>query len=171
MLQLDITFIASQILMFIAMGFDFLSFQFKERKKLFLCLIVSASLISTHYFLLGRTVAGIIVFFSVLRFITCMFTTNKKFLLLFIVLNTLALIFTYQNAYDLIIYIGICIFIIGNFQKKDKNMRRLMMLGTSLIIIYNALIFSPMGVIVEASFLTSNIIGYYRFYVKNKNKK
>ena len=43
-----------------------------------------------------------------------------------------------------------------------------MMAGTFLIIIYNAVIFSPMGVIAETSFLLSNIIAYYRHYIKNK---
>ncbi|MGV8169190.1 MAG: YgjV family protein [Candidatus Nanoarchaeia archaeon] len=171
MIELNTSFIVSQVLVLIAMVFDFLSFQQKERRKLFLCLIVSAALISTHYFLLGKTVAGIIVFISVLRFITCIFTTDKRFLFLFIFLNTLVLIFTYQNAYDIIFYLGVCIIIIGNFQKSDKNLRRIMMIGTSLVIIYNALIFTPMGVVVEASFLTSNLIGYYRFYIKKKSKK
>ncbi|MGV8162384.1 MAG: YgjV family protein [Candidatus Nanoarchaeia archaeon] len=171
MIELNTPFIISQVLVLIAMVFDFMSFQFKERKKLFLCFIISAALISAHYFLLGKTVAGIIIFFSVLRFITCIFTTDKKFLALFIALNTIALIFTYQNAYDIIIYLGSCVIILGNFQKKDKNLRRIMMVGTSLIIIYNALIFSPMGVVLETSFLISNILGYYRFYIKNNEEK
>jgi hypothetical protein len=171
MFQLTAVFIISQIAMFIAMGFDFLSMQYKKREHTFLCLIVSASLISAHYFLLSRVAAGIIVFFSVLRFITCYFTTDKKYLYIFILLNTLALIFTYKDAYDLIVYMGIVIFIIGNFQKDNKRMRKIMMVGTSLVIIYNLLIFSPMGIIAESSFLLSNLIGYYRHYIRKKKRK
>jgi hypothetical protein len=159
-------FIISQIAMLIAMGFDFLSLQYKKREYTFLCLIVSASLISAHYFLLNRIAAGVIVFFSVLRFITCYFTTNKMYLFLFILLNTVSLFFTYKEIYDLIIYVGLVVFIIGNFQKDNKIMRKLMMVGTSIIIIYNSIIFSPMGVIAESSFLISNFIGYYRHYMK-----
>ena len=154
--------------MFIAMGFDFLSLQFKKRKTTFLLLIVSASLISTHYFLLNRIAAGVIVFFSVLRFITCYFTTNKKYLFLFIGLNTVSLFFTYKDAFDLIIWLGLVVFITGNFQKNNKLMRKLMMIGTSLLVLYNILIFSPMGAIAEGSFLISNFVGYYRFYIKRK---
>jgi hypothetical protein len=170
MLKLTLPFIISQIAMFIAMGFDFLSLQFKKREYTFLCLIVSASLISTHYFLLNKIAAGVIVFFSVLRFITCYFTTNKKYLFIFIALNTISLFFTYKEIYDLIIYLGLIIFIIGNFQENNKLMRKLMMGGTSIIILYNIVIFSPMGVIAEGSFLLSNFIGYYRHYVR-KDKK
>lgn len=167
MITLTLPFIISQVAMFIAMGFDFLSLQFKKREYTFLSLIVSASLISAHYFLLNKIAAGIIVFFSVLRFITCYFTTNKIYLLIFIGLNTIALFFTYKEIYDLIIYIGLIIFIIGNFQEDNKLMRKLMMVGTWVIILYNIVIFSPMGIIAESSFLLSNFIGYYRHYVKN----
>jgi hypothetical protein len=148
-MDLGIYFIFSQIAMFIAMIFDFLSLQFKKREPLFLCLIVSASLISAHYFFLNKIAAGVIVFFSVLRFITCYFTTNKKYLYMFIALNTISLILTYKSPYDLIIYVGINIFIVGNFQKDDSRMRKMMMIGTSIAVLYNAIIFSPMGVIAE----------------------
>ena len=140
MYNLTLPFIISQILMLIAMGSDFLSLQYKKREYTFLCLIVSASLISTHYFLLHQTAAGVIVFISVLRFITCYFTTNKKYLFIFIGLNTISLFFTYKSPIDLIIYIGLIIFIIGNFQENNKLMRKFMMGGTSIIIIYNAII-------------------------------
>lgn len=168
MIELSAYFIASQIAMFIAVFFDFLSLQFKKRQYTFLCLIVSASLISTHYFFLNKIAAGVIVFISVLRFITCYFTTNKNLMFLFIFLNTIALIFTYKEIFDLIIYIGLVIFIIGNFQEDNKLMRKLMMIGTSTILIYNIIIFTPMGIVAEGSFLISNFIGYYRHYIRRK---
>ena len=166
--MLTTAFIISQIAMFIAMGFDFLSLQFKKREYTFLCLIFSAALISTHYFLLNKVAAGVIVFFSVLRFITCYFTTNKKYLFIFLALNTISLFFTYREIYDLIIYVGLTVFIIGNFQEDNKLMRKLMMVGTSIVTVYNFVIFSPMGFITEGSFLISNFIGYYRHYIRKK---
>lgn len=166
--ELTTAFILSQIVIFIAMLFDFLSLQFKKRQATFLCLIVSASLISTHYFLLSRVAAGVIVFISVLRFITCYFTTNKKYLFLFIGLNTLSLFFTYKTPSDLLIYLGLIFIIVGNFQESNSLMRRLMMIGTSIIVFYNFIIFSPMGMITEGSFLLSNFIGYYRYYIKKQ---
>lgn len=167
MFDLTLPFIISQIAVSIAMVFGFLSLQYKKREYIFLCLIVSAILISIHYFLLNKIAAGVIVCISVFRFITCYFTTNKKYLFIFIALNTISLFFTYQEPSDLIIYIGLIIFIVGNFQADNKLMRKLMMGGTSLIVLYNAIIFSPMGLISESSFLISGFIGYYRYYIKN----
>ena len=83
-------------------------------------------------------------------------------------LNKCALFFTYKDLTDLIIYTGLIIFIIGNFQENNRSMRKLMMAGTSIIIIYNIIILSPMGAIAETSFLISGFIGYYRFYLKKR---
>ena len=163
--ELNTYFIVSQIFMFLAMGTDFLSMQFKKRKYIFLTLMFSAALISAHYFLLGKVTAWIIVTISVLRFFTCIWTTDKRYLYIFLVLNTLALIFSYTEVYDLIIYIWLFIFIVWNFQKNDKKMRLLMLFGTTIVMSYNVLIFSPMGAIVEWLFLTSQIIWYCRYYI------
>jgi len=171
MISLTLAFILSQIAMFFAMGFDFLSLQFKKREYTFICLTISAALISTHYFLLNKIAAGVIISISILRFITCYFTTNKKFLWIFIGLNTISLFFTYKEIYDLIIYVGLIFLIVGNFQANNKLMRKLMMVGTSMLIIYNTIILSPMGIITEGSFLMSNFLGYYRHYVRKKNPK
>ena len=164
-------FILSQILVSIAMIFDLLSFQYKEKKKTFLCFIISASLISLHYFLLFKIAAWVIVFLSILRFITCYFIANQKYLYLFISLNTVALFFTYKGVYDLIIYVWILFIIIWNFQKNNKDMRRIMMIWTSIVILYNFIIYSPMWVVLEWTFLLSNIIWYYRHYIRPKNDK
>ncbi|MBK1663513.1 hypothetical protein CKO10_03215 [Rhodospirillum rubrum] len=159
-------FLLSQIFVTIAILFDFLSLQYKARKKTYLCLIISASLICVHYFLLGNLAAGTLVALTVIRFIVCYYTTNKGFLLLFMLLNVVSIFLTYQSAIDLIIFTGSMIFMIGNFQKNNKLMRILMMIGTSLYLSYNIIIASPMAVVLEGLFLVSNFIGYYRHYVK-----
>ena len=164
MMELTNYFLYSQILVFIALIFDSLSFQFKERKFTLICFAVSSALVSTHYFLLGRMTAGIIVFFSIIRFTTTYFTTNKKWMYLFLSINILALVWTYQSMYDLIIFLGICLNTLAVFQEQNKLMRKIMMVGTSCIIIYNIIIFTPMAILLESVFLTSNIVGYYRHY-------
>jgi len=170
MIEFSIYFVVSQILVLFALVFDFLGMQFKDRKRIILFLGISVSLISAHYFFLGKIAAGIIIIISIVRYITCYFTTNKKYLYLFILLSTITLILTYKEAFDLIIYLGILIIIIGNFQKEEKSLRKIMMLGTSTLIFYNLIIFSPMGAVVEGSLLVSNIIGYYRHHYKIKEK-
>ena len=45
-------------------------------------------------------------------------------------------------------------------------MRKIMMLGTFIIMSYNVIIFSPLGAVLEGVFLFSNLLGYYRHYLK-----
>jgi hypothetical protein len=44
--------------MFLAMGTDILSLQFKKRKAIYSTLVFSAAFISAHYFLLGQITGG-----------------------------------------------------------------------------------------------------------------
>jgi hypothetical protein len=71
---------------------------------------------------------------------------------------------------DLLFFLGVSVFIIGNFQNDNKLMRKLMMCGTATIVLYNILIPSPMGALNEAIFLTSNFIGYWRFYIRKQKE-
>jgi len=168
MFELTQSFIISQIVVAIAMVFDFASLQFRARKNIFLCLAISVSLISLHYFLLGKTAAGWICVVSVARFVISAFSNNKNYIFIFLILNALTLIFTYKEIYDLVFFCGISIFIVGNFQSKDKPMRLLMISGTALVLFYNIIILSPMGIVVEGNFLASNLLGYFRYHIKKQ---
>jgi hypothetical protein len=159
-------FIISQVAMTIAMGLDFLAFQYKKREHILLCLITVAALMSLHYFLLGKIAAGVIISISALRYLTCYFTTNKKYVFIFIAINTISLFFTFKDPTDLIIFAGVILLTVGSFQKDNRLMRKLMMGAIPLFIIYDLIIFSPMAVIANVSLLVSSIVGYYRHYLK-----
>lgn len=161
-------FLLSQILVGIAFLTDFASFQCKDRKKIVLFLCFSSALISIHYFLLGRSTAGILVGVSIIRFITAYFSTRKIFMFAILGLNVLGFAMTYVSPLSFVILTALVLVTIGAFQEGDKNLRKLIMVGTSLMIIYNAIIFSPMAILLESSFLMSNLLGYYRFYIKKK---
>ncbi len=164
-------FLLSQILATIAIAFDFMSFQYKARKKTYLYLIVSALLICIHYFLLFKIIAGTLVALTALRYIVCYYTTSKKYLVLFMLLNAAATFVLYKTAIDLILFFGSMVFMIGNFQENNRAMRILMMIGTSMYLSYNTIIGSPMAVVLESIFLLSNFVGYYRFYLKGSRRQ
>lgn len=162
------SFLLSQILIGIAFLTDFASFQFKDRKIIVLFLCISAALISAHYFLLEKNTAGVLMIMSVIRFLTSYFSTRKIFMFSIIGISFLAFIFTYSTPPSILILISVLFFTIGAFQKKDKKLRPLLMCGTCLMITYDAIIFSPMAILLESSFLVSNLVGYYRFYIQKK---
>lgn len=162
-------FIASQILIGIAFLTDFASFQFKDRKKIVLFLCVSSALISVHYFLLEKNTAGVLVAISMIRYLTSYFSTRKILMFGLIGFNILGFILTYSSLDSFIVIIAMIFFTVGAFQKEDKFLRLLTMVGTMLIISYDVIIFSPMAIFLESFFLVSNVLGYYRFHIREKS--
>ncbi|MFT4250043.1 MAG: YgjV family protein [Candidatus Woesearchaeota archaeon] len=161
-------FLLSQILIAIALISDIISFQLKKREHILVFLTFSSLLIATHYLFLEEINAAILFFFSFASFITATKTTNKKFLYAFMILYILPITLNYTSWTDLVIFTGLYIGLIARFQKNDKHLRILMMIATSIVITYNAIIFTPMGVLIELVFLSSNIIGYYRHHIKKR---
>ena len=160
------SFLLSQILVFFAIIADIISFQYKDRKKILICFIISAILIGIHYALLERFDAFLLIMISAIRYGVGYFSTNKNFLFLFLGISTLISYWFFQDRLDYIIYIANIIGVLVAFQKQDRYLRLLAMCGISLNILYNYLIFSPMGVLTEGIFLWSNIVGYWKYYIK-----
>ncbi len=163
-----LSFLASQVLAGIAIIADVFSFQFKERKKIIIFFMIAAICICLHYLLLERYVAAIIVWLWMVRFFIAYHSTWKYWKYIFIVLFTGITGLFYKDIFDLLILIWMIFVTVWVFHKDDKYLRQFMMCGTSCIIIYNFLIFSPVGVLLESIFLGSNLVGYYRHYLKKR---
>jgi hypothetical protein len=163
-------FVLSQILVGIAICTDILSFQLKERHKIVACLMVSALLISVHFMLLGHwTAAGLALLGSV-RFATSIFTTSKKIMVLFMAGILAVTIFSYAGLLSILGCSGTLFSTAASFCKEDKILRQLMLVGTVIWIIHNVLAGSPGAVLLETLFISSNLVGYFRFYIKPKGQ-
>lgn len=163
-------FLLSQILIGIAICTDTLSFQFKERKKIVACLLISCTLISAHFMLLDHWTAACLGLIAAVRFTTSMFSTSKKLMGLFIIATVVISIFTYAGILTVLGCAGGIFGTIASFCKEDKMLRQLMLVGTSLWIVHNFLAGSPGAVLMEAIFISSNLVGYFRFYVRPKSQ-
>lgn len=163
-------FILSQILIGIAICTDTLSFQFKERKKIVACLLISCTLISAHFMLLGHWTAAWLGLIAAVRFTTSMFSTSKKLMGLFVFATIVISIFTYDGLLSVLGCAGGIFGTIASFCKEDKLLRQLMLVGTSLWIVHNFLAGSPGAVLMEAIFISSNLLGYFRFYIRPKSQ-
>jgi hypothetical protein len=163
-------FLLSQILIGIAIFTDTISFQFKERKKIVACLLVSCALISTHFMLLGHWTAAWLGIVAAIRFTTSIFSTSKKLMGIFIFATIMTSIFTYEGLLSILGCTGSIFGTVASFCKEDKLLRQLMLIGTSLWIVHNFLAGSPGAVLMEAIFISSNIVGYFRFYIRPKGQ-
>lgn len=163
-------FVLSQILIGIAICTDTASFQFKERKKIVACLLVSCTLISAHFMLLGHWTAAFLGLVAAARFTTSIFSTSKRWMGLFIVATIVISIFTYEGLLTILGCTGGLFGTVASFCKEDKLLRQLMLIGTILWIVHNFLAGSPGAVLMEAIFISSNLVGYFRFYIRPKGQ-
>ncbi|WP_375320152.1 YgjV family protein [Aliivibrio logei] len=160
-------FFISQILVAIAIGFDLMSFQFKERKKIVGCLFGAGILISSHFVLLEQWTAAGLMIIATVRYLTSIFSTSTKLKYLFCLLSVITSIVTYSGLASILSCIGSIFQTVAAFNKDDRRLRELMIIGTTFWLIHNYVIGSPTAVIMEILFISSNLVGYYRYYYKN----
>jgi hypothetical protein len=160
----------SQLLVGIAIGFDLLSFQFKERRRIIACLIVSCLLIAVHFAFLGHWTAMGLGLLAAVRFVASYLTTSKKVMAFFIGASILVAALTFHGVLSVLSCLGSIFGTIGSFSKEDKQLRQVLLVATSLWLIHNWLAGSPTAVLMEALFITSNLLGYYRYYYRRAGK-
>ena len=163
-------FLLSQILIGIAILTDTLSFQFKERKKIVACLLVSCTLISVHFMLLGHWTAACLGLVAAVRFTSSIFSTSKKLMGLFVFTTIIISIFTFEGLLSILGCAGGIFGTVASFCKEDKLLRQLMLVGTCLWLVHNILAGSPGAVLMEVIFISSNVVGYFRFYILPKRQ-
>ena len=163
-------FLLSQILIGLAICTDTISFQFKERKKIVACLLVSCILISVHFMLLDHWTAAGLGLIAAVRFATSLFSTSKRLMGIFLAATIAVSIFTYSGLLSILGCAGGLFGTAASFCKEDKLLRQLMLIGTSLWIVHNILAGSPGAVLMEAIFISSNLVGYFRFYARPKGQ-
>ncbi|ANP78405.1 MULTISPECIES: YgjV family protein [unclassified Vibrio] len=159
-------FYLSQVLVAIAICFDLLSFQFKERKKIVTCLFFAGVLISSHFILLEQWTAASLMTIATIRYLTSVFSTSSKFKYLFSSMSVVATAVTYSGLTSILSCFASVFQTFAAFNKDDRRLRELMIIGTSFWLVHNYLVGSPTAVVMEALFICSNLVGYYRFYFK-----
>lgn len=163
-------FSLSQLLAGVAICFDLLSFQFKERRRIIACLIVSCLLIAAHFALLGYWTASYLGLLAALRFITSFLTTSKKMRAVFLCASVLVAALTFHGVLSVLSGLGSIFGTIGSFCREDKHLRQMLLIATSLWLVHNCLAGSPGAIIMETLFLSSNLLGFYRFYCRRVAK-
>jgi len=161
-------FVLSQILIGIAICSDILSFQFKERKKIVACLIVSAIFISSHFMLLGHWTAAYLGLLAAARFTSSLFTTSKRIMWIFLFITFVISTFSFEGLLSVLGCTATVFTTVASFSKEDKLLRQLMLVGTMIWITHNYLAGSPGAVLMEALFISSNLVGYFRYYIRPK---
>ncbi|KJR97561.1 MAG: membrane protein [Desulfobulbaceae bacterium BRH_c16a] len=163
-------FIISQILVGIAICTDILSFQFKEKTRIVACLLVSCVLISIHFMLLEHWTAACLGLLAATRFAASLFSTSKRLMGIFVLATLILAAVSYEGILSILACTGGIFGTVASFCKEDKQLRQLMLIATSLWLVHNVLAGSPGAVVMEALFIGSNLVGYFRYYIRPKKQ-
>jgi len=163
-------FALSQVLATVAIGFDLLSFQCRERRRIIVCLAISCLFIATHFALLGHGTATGLALLAAVRLVASYLTTSKRVMLVFLVATLVVTGLTFHGILSLCSGMGSIFGTIGSFCRSDRTLRLVMIGATSLWLVHNCLAGTPMAVLMEALFLGSNILGFYRFYLRRAGR-
>lgn len=163
-------FVLSQVLVGIAICSDIISFQFKKRAHIVSCLLVSCVLISLHFMCLGHWTAACLGLVAAGRFAACIFSTSRAVMGLFICITVAVSALTYEGVLSILGGAGAIFGTTASFSKDDKLLRQLMFIGTVLWLIHNILAGSPGAVLMEVIFLCSNLVGYFRYYIRPRKQ-
>ncbi len=164
----SVMFIIAQSLVAVATLLDLASFQFKSRRIILSCLFTSVLLTSVHFFILGYNSAGCLMFIAAVRYFYCIYFKHTWAMFGFMTVSCLAVYFTWQDWFSAFALVATLIQTIASFQNRDLHLRLCMVVGTCFWITHNIFAGSPVAILMESLFLSSNLLGLYRFYVVKK---
>jgi hypothetical protein len=161
-LTLD-AYLLSQLLAGAAIVSDAVSFQCQRREYILGCLVVSSALLAGHFYLLEIYTAAYIGVLSIFRFLLSIFYTRKWLMWLFLCMTMAVAVWTYNGYLTVLSSVATSCFTVAAFQLNEKRLRLMSIAAVCLWILHNSLVGSVMGALLECIFLTSCLIGYYRF--------
>ncbi|PCK32413.1 YgjV family protein [Pseudoalteromonas piscicida] len=163
-------FLLSQILVALAVLLDLISFQFMQRKHVLLALSISTALTSVHFYLLDAIAGALLMAIASLRYLIFIKLQSKRLLIVFLLLSAVPPLTQLNANYELYAVFGSCLLTIGAFITAQIAFRFMMLLGTLCWLIHNYYVGSPMAVILEGTFLISNLLGLARIYIKTRQR-
>jgi len=161
-------FFLSQISAAVAFALGVVSFQFRSRRAILLWLFGSTIANACHFFILGRPGPGTLYLILGGRSLAASLTVNRKVMYLFIGFVLVGFTFSYKYPLSFLGLFGTLLATYGSFQESPQTVRMLLMLSATSWLVHNIIAGTPVAACMEATFLTSNLIGYWRFRRNDK---
>lgn len=155
-------FVISQILAGLTLLTGMVAFQLKGRALILRVWCLAASFAAAHFFVLGSVEAGLLIAVTALRFLISSFTTDKRLLYLFLGLAVTGFAWTYASPVSFLALAATIIGTYSSFHGSEKAVRFGMMATEVLWAIHNLIVWSPVAVLMEVLFFTSNLVGMLR---------
>jgi len=160
--------VLAQILAAFALILDVAAFQFRGRRLIIGCMLAASALLAAHFAVLGQDAAAMLVCVSVLRYCVSLVTTSRVWMFACMAAAAGALLFDSFHLVTTLALVGSVVVTYAVFQRSDYRMRVTMIFGVALWVVHNVLIWSPLAALIEFLFLSSNLVGFWRFYLRPK---
>lgn len=164
-------FMLSQLLASVTLITECFAVQLKNQQRLLALLSLSCFFNGLHFFLLDQPTAGFIFLFSSLRFLISIRWKSQWLAAASLAVSLVIVFYTYIGFLSILGFIGTVFITVGSFSANDKVLRIMMIIGSGIWLCHNLILWTPVGVALEAIFISSSIIGYYRHYIANQAKK
>jgi len=163
-------FLLSQILATIAFACGIISFQFRNRRTILLWLFGSAISNACHFSVLDRPGPGVLSLIIGIRFLVSAFSTDRRLMYLFLGIVLVGFFLSNKNALSYLTLFATLLATYASFQGTDRRIRLIFMLCGSAWLAHNVLAGSPIAALMEAAFVTSNMVGYWRIYITSVDR-
>ena len=161
-------FLLSQIIAAIAFACGVISYQLRARRSILLWLSASSIVNACHFFVLGRAAPGILFLIIGARSLTAAFSINRKIMYVFVGLILVGFFCSYKSPLGFVGLFATLSATYGSFQKTEQRVRVFHMLSNTSWMVHNMLVMTPVAAVMEATFLTSNVLGYWRFHCRDE---
>ncbi len=141
----------------------------RQRHHLIIGQAIAGALISAHFFLLETYTAGWLFAIGVFRLMVSLKWRNRWTLAPFLLFIIGFSAYTYDGYLSIVACTGGLLMTLGSFANSMRSLRLFYIAGSSTWLIHNFLAWTPVGILMEFVFLTSNLVGYYRFFIKNRH--
>ncbi len=158
---------------FVALILGFCSYQAKNQKGLLLWQTANSTVFVLHYFLIGAPSACVLNVVNIVRNLVY-YRRGKKgkipvgYPVVFSLLMVIFGVFTWEGPHSLLVTFGIAINSICISINNVQGIRKSILLTSSLVLLYDAFVFSIGGMIYELVAIGSSLIGLWRY--RNINK-
>lgn len=163
----QIGYIVGQCLSGIAVLVGFISFQQKTAGRILSCEILSASLFTAHYLLIGAPTAAALNVLGVLQCIVYFFrdkrgSKSKLWPFVFTILMVAAGIVTWEGWHSAFIVFGLAVYSVSISFSNPQTIRYAMLLKSPTCLVYNVCAGSIGGTAYECAVLISSLLGTLR---------
>lgn len=161
--------ILGQVLGIISFGIAFMVYQMKDTKSLLITQTILVIVVSIHYFCLGAYPAMAMNLFCVIRNFIYYRKDIFKWKYTPIIVSILIMfvgIFTSSGVWSMLVIAGLTINTYCLSFENPQHFRMSILITSPLVLIYDVIVFSFGGILMEGISITSALIGIVR-YAKN----